>query len=111
MRYDSPMVSVRLLGVLVPAVVVGSFAACGNKGDGGVIFINNHLVVDLGGVHAAMSAPLDVDAKAAETGIAVGNVYPFDMFQAERHTTESNFRADTNLEFVDCGTIVPEVPK
>jgi len=75
------------------------------------IFINNHLVVDLGGVHAAMSAPLDVDALAADTGIAIGNVYPFDMFQAERHTTQSNFRADTNLEFVDCGTIVPERPR
>ena len=45
------------------------------------------------------------------SGIQVGKVYPFDMFQAERHTTESNFRADTNLEFVDCGTIVPDVPK
>jgi fibro-slime domain-containing protein len=75
------------------------------------IFINNHLVVDLGGVHGARSAPLDVDSKATEAGIVVDNVYPFDMFQAERHTTESNFRADTNLEFVDCGTIVPEVPK
>jgi fibro-slime domain-containing protein len=75
------------------------------------IFINNRLVVDLGGVHSAQSAPLDVDAKAQQAGIEPGNVYPFDMFQAERHTTESNFRADTNLEFVDCGTIVPEVPK
>ena len=75
------------------------------------IFINNQLVVDLGGVHGAKSAQLDVDAKAKDVAIEVGNIYPFDMFQAERHTTESNFRADTNLEFVDCGTIVPEVPK
>jgi fibro-slime domain-containing protein len=49
--------------------------------------------------------------RAAEVGITKGQVYPFDMFQAERHTSESNFRADTNLEFVDCGTIVPDVPK
>jgi fibro-slime domain-containing protein len=62
-------------------------------------------------VHGAKSAALNVDAKAKDVGMAVSNVYPFDMFQAERHTTESNFRADTNLEFVDCGTIVPEVPK
>lgn len=75
------------------------------------IFINNQLVIDLGGVHGAESAQLDVDAKAADVGIEKGKVYPFDMFQAERHTSESNFRADTNLEFVDCGTIVPDVPK
>lgn len=75
------------------------------------IFINNFLVVDLGGVHGAQTAQLDVDAIAKDAGIEVGSVYPFDMFQAERHTTESNFRADTNLEFVDCGTIVPDVPK
>lgn len=75
------------------------------------IFINDYLVVDLGGVHGAESAPLDVDAIAEQAGIEPGNIYAFDMFQAERHTTESNFRADTNLEFVDCGTIVPEVPK
>jgi fibro-slime domain-containing protein len=75
------------------------------------IFINNHLLVDLGGVHGAKSATVDMDMKATEVGIATGQVYPFDMFQAERHTSESNFRADTNLEFVDCGTIVPDVPK
>ncbi len=75
------------------------------------IFVNNHLVVDLGGVHGAQSAPLNVDDLADEAGIETGNVYAFDMFQAERHTSESNFRADTNLEFVDCGTIVPDVPK
>ena len=75
------------------------------------IFINNHLLVDLGGVHGAKSATVDMDQKATEVGIVTGQVYPFDMFQAERHTSESNFRADTNLEFVDCGTIVPDVPK
>lgn len=75
------------------------------------IFINEHLVVDLGGVHGAQNATLKVDAVADDVGIEVGSIYPFDMFHAERHTSESNFRADTNLEFVDCGTIVPDVPK
>jgi fibro-slime domain-containing protein len=75
------------------------------------VYINNRLVIDLGGVHGAQSASLDVDAMAQAAGIETGNVYPFDMFQAERHTSESNFRADTNLDFVDCGTIVPDVPK
>jgi fibro-slime domain-containing protein len=75
------------------------------------VYINDYLVIDLGGVHGAQSASLDVDAIAQAAGIEKGGVYPFDMFQAERHTSESNFRADTNLEFVDCGTIVPDVPK
>ena len=75
------------------------------------IFIDNQLLVDLGGVHGAKSAKVVIDEKAADLGLEKTKVYPFDMFQAERHTTESNFRADTNLDFVDCGTIVPEVPK
>lgn len=75
------------------------------------IFINERLVVDLGGVHGARDARLDVDAVAADVGIELGKVYAFDMFHAERHTSESNFRADTNLQFVDCGTIVPDVPR
>lgn len=75
------------------------------------IFINERLVVDLGGVHGAQNAQLEVDAIAEEVGLETGGVYAFDMFHAERHTSESNFRADTNLEFVDCGTIVPDVPK
>ncbi len=75
------------------------------------IFINGHLAVDLGGVHGAQAAPLAVDSVAQAAGIVKGNVYPFDMFQAERHTSQSNFRADTNLAFVDCGTIVPSQPK
>ena len=75
------------------------------------VFVNNQLALDLGGVHAAENGSIDIDAQAAKLGLTVGNVYPFDMFQNERHTTESNFRADTDLEFVDCGTIVPDVPR
>jgi len=73
------------------------------------VFINDKLAIDLGGVHGAENASIDIDARAAELGLEKGKVYSFDMFQNERHTAESNFRADTNLNFVDCGTIVPEV--
>lgn len=75
------------------------------------VFINNQLAIDLGGVHRAENAKINVDQQAAKLGLTKGQVYPFDMFQNERHTTQSNFRADTDLEFVNCGTIVPEVPK
>jgi fibro-slime domain-containing protein len=75
------------------------------------VFINGKLAIDLGGVHNAEDAAIDIDARAGELGLVKGKVYPFDMFQNERHTSDSNFRADTTLNFVDCGTIVPEVPK
>lgn len=75
------------------------------------VFINDTLVIDLGGVHHAEDAYVDVDARAADLGLVKGKVYAFDMFQNERHANQSNFRADTNLNFVDCGSIVPEVPK
>ena len=35
--------------------------------------------------------------KAAELGIAPGNVYALDFFFAERHTSESNLRIETSL--------------
>jgi hypothetical protein len=49
-------------------------------------------------------------AQAGKLGLTVGKMDPFDMFQNERHTTQSNFRADSDLELVDCGAIVPEIP-
>lgn len=64
-------------------------------------FINGKLVVDLGGVHEAETATVDIDS----LGLTKGNNYPLDFFFAERHVTESHFRIDTSLEFVDCGKI------
>ena len=71
------------------------------------VYINNQLVIDLGGVHKAESKTVNVDT----LGLTMGQVYPFDMFQTERHTTQSNFRADTSLTFVNCGTIVSGEPR
>ncbi|MDD2216003.1 MAG: fibro-slime domain-containing protein [Eubacteriales bacterium] len=61
------------------------------------VFINNQLVIDLGGVHQAMSASVDLDY----LGLIPGNVYNFDLFFAERHTVASNFFATTNIELED----------
>ncbi|HYV11049.1 MAG TPA: PKD domain-containing protein, partial [Pyrinomonadaceae bacterium] len=57
------------------------------------VFINNRLVVDLGGVHGAASGSVNLDT----LGLTVGSTYKFDFFFAERHTTDSNFRLQTSI--------------
>jgi fibro-slime domain-containing protein len=74
------------------------------------VFINHKLAIDLGGLHSKTSKQISLDAQAKALGIAVGSTYDLDLFHAERHTSASNFRVDTNLEFTNCGTIVPDVP-
>ena len=73
-------------------------------------FINGHLAIDLGGLHEARSDTIVLDDRAAELGLVKGNVYPLDLFQAERHSTGSHYRIDSTLSLVDCGSI-PEPPK
>jgi fibro-slime domain-containing protein len=70
------------------------------------VFINGKLAIDLGGVHGQETKEIKLDDHAAELGIAKGTIYALDLFHAERHTTESNFRVDTDLEFTNCGEIV-----
>ena len=45
-----------------------------------------------------MSGTVDFDDQAADLEISVGGTYDFAFFFAERHTTQSNFRIDTNIE-------------
>jgi fibro-slime domain-containing protein len=74
------------------------------RGDDDVFaFINGHLVIDLGGVHTAQDASVNLDESAAELGIVPGSEYTLDFFFAERHMSESNFRIDTSIVFKDCG--------
>ncbi|HZF53980.1 MAG TPA: fibro-slime domain-containing protein [Polyangiaceae bacterium] len=70
------------------------------------VFVNNRLAIDLGGLHPAQSDTLNLDARAAELGIEVGKEYPLDFFQAERHTTASNFSIQSSLAFTNCDPIV-----
>jgi fibro-slime domain-containing protein len=72
------------------------------------VFINKKLAIDLGGVHNPEDQTVTLDARAAELGITKNTVYPLDLFHAERHPSGSNFRVDTDLEFVSCGVIVPD---
>jgi fibro-slime domain-containing protein len=57
------------------------------------VFIDRRLVIDLGGVHGAQSASVDLDT----LGLTAGNPYSLDIFFAERHTTHSNFAIDTSI--------------
>jgi fibro-slime domain-containing protein len=70
------------------------------------VFINNKLALDLGGVHSALSASINLDTLAASLGITPGQTYNFDFFFAERHTTESNMFISTSIPLNN--TQVPE---
>jgi len=60
------------------------------------VFINNQLVIDLGGVHGAMSASVALD----DLGLTEGSPYTLDLFFAERHTSASNFQIETSIELM-----------
>ncbi len=60
------------------------------------VFVNGHLVVDLGGVHTAergtVVLTLDEDgAGNQELGLVVGQIYEVVLFQAERWCCDSNY--------------------
>ncbi|QQS03338.1 MAG: fibro-slime domain-containing protein [Fibrobacterota bacterium] len=57
------------------------------------VYINGKLVVDLGGVHNAQSASVDLD----RLGLTEGKTYPFDFFFCERKTIESHMKITTSL--------------
>jgi fibro-slime domain-containing protein len=71
------------------------------------VFINGSLAIDLGGLHTPSSASVNLDT----LGLTKGMEYDIELFNAERHTVESNFRVDTNLAFANCGTVSPDVPR
>ena len=65
------------------------------KGDDDVwVFINNRLVVDIGGQHAEVSGAVDLDT----LGLVEGQEYPFHIFYVERHTSSSNFMMRTSMD-------------
>jgi fibro-slime domain-containing protein len=65
------------------------------------VFIDKKLVIDLGGRHAQMNGSVSVDS----LGLTAGNSYDLAVFQAERHTSESNFQVQTTLAFTNCGQV------
>ena len=64
------------------------------------VYINHKLVVDLGGVHPEQYASVNVDSLASQLGLVAGQTYDFNIFYAERHTTESNCTIQTTIQFL-----------
>lgn len=65
------------------------------RGDDDVwVFINDTLVVDLGGVHGPSEGSVDLD----KLGLTAGNTYPFHIFFAERNCCGSNFKMRTSMD-------------
>ena len=78
-------------------------------GDDDVYFyINDEIVLDLGGAHSAVSGSVTLNNIAAAHGIEEGDICSFDMFYAERHTTGSNMQLKTNIKIVDTETLTTE---
>ena len=65
------------------------------RGDDDVwVFINNRLVVDLGGIHKPMVGLVRLDT----LGLTIGNTYKFNLFFCERNMPGSSFRMVTSIK-------------
>lgn len=64
------------------------------------VFINNKLVVDIGGQHHRVNGKVNLDTIGQNTGdtLVPGQTYPFHIFYAERHKVESNFKMRTSID-------------
>jgi fibro-slime domain-containing protein len=67
------------------------------------VFIDGRRVIDLGGVHGPEIGTIDVDT----LGLTPGQPYAFDLFFAERHTSDSHFRIDTSIVLIPEPTPTP----
>jgi fibro-slime domain-containing protein len=76
------------------------------RGDDDVfVYINNKLVINLGGIHGTEEKDVDLDAMKSTLGLSVGNTYNLDFFYAERHMVASDLLITTGLELTNNGDI------
>ncbi|MCF0223149.1 MAG: fibro-slime domain-containing protein [Fibrobacter sp.] len=74
------------------------------RGDDDVwVFINNKLVVDIGGCHGPAEGFVDLDTLNLEEG----KEYPFHIFFSERNATGSNFKMRTSINLHTQRTFFP----
>lgn len=69
------------------------------------VFFGGKLGIDLGGVHPAASRTV-TSADLVALGLAPGTNYALDIFFAERHKTQSNFRIETSFA-VEPPSVIP----
>lgn len=67
------------------------------------MFIEDQLVIDLGGLHSALSDTVVLDELADDLGISPGGIYQMAIFHAERAQFDSNFQITTTI-----ACLVPE---
>ena len=64
------------------------------RGDDDVwVYIDNRLVVDIGGCHSPVEGAVNLDTM----GLVEGQMYPFHIFFSERNATGSNFKMRTSI--------------
>lgn len=69
------------------------------EGDDDVyLFINNKMVMDIGGAHSITNSVFNLNDYIEECGLQDGETYDFDFFYTERHTYGANIRIETNIE-------------
>ena len=79
-----------------------TYEECGGQfvefhgGDGAWVFINNRLVLDLGGVSAVSNQFVELDRLGLKDGVA----YDMHLFYADRSSINAVFRLRTNLELI-----------
>lgn len=59
------------------------------------VYVDNKLVIDIGGIHSAVSQTIELDRL---NWLQDGGTYKLNFFFAERHRTQSNCRIDTTMQ-------------